>query len=82
VGANGFPVLAYHSASALRVFTCDSSTCITGAESVVIGDSEYNGFPSMKLRVDGRAVLAGEWTNLDGSVRLRLDTCGNPGCEQ
>lgn len=82
VGANGFPILAYHSTSALRVFTCATSSCTTGTESVVIVDSEYNGFPSLGLRGDGRPLVAGEWTNLDGSVRLRLDTCGNPGCEQ
>jgi hypothetical protein len=36
----------------------------------------------MALRPDGRPVLLGEWENEDGSVRLRLDTCGNLECAQ
>lgn len=82
IGPNGFPLLAYHAASALRVFACTNVACTTGAENVVIQDSEYNGYPSVGVRSDGRPMVAGEWTNLDGSVRLRLDTCGNLGCEQ
>jgi hypothetical protein len=81
-GANGFPLMAYHSASALRVFSCTNTSCTTGTESAVVINSEYEGFPSLDQRSDGRPVLASEWTNLDGSVRLRIDTCGNAGCRQ
>jgi hypothetical protein len=76
------PIIAHYSFSALRVYVCDNQSCSTGSENIVVADFDYNGYTSLALRTDGRPVLLGEWENEDGSVRLRLDTCGNLECAQ
>jgi hypothetical protein len=80
--ATGGPVVAYHAASALRVYRCDNSNCATGVESLVASGPELEGSPSMALRSDGRPVVLSEEDDLSGTRRLRVDTCGNVGCAQ
>lgn len=78
----GFPIIAYHGTSSVRVFGCADEACTSGTSDSLVTDTALRGFPAIDLRFDGRPMVVTEWVAVDGVPKLRIDSCGNLGCEQ
>lgn len=74
-------VVAFNEASQLKVYDCADAGCSSGAARVLAAGPDLEGEVSIALASDGRVVLASSYAD-DGTVGVRLDACGNPGCAQ